>query len=309
MNSNNMLSEIEEIPERAKECIEHLNQLVLPLQVPYLGMGSSYFAPLAFRYMDIPIFPALASEYHPYLINSLNSSTAVILSQSGKSSEALWCADRFEAYTAITNVTDSPLAVHSSCKKVVAIEAGPEHYSSSKTYINTLLTLFKGLGKNPVAAVQTIANKFNKYRDEGFALAGQVFDRLKAGEVNGLYIIGSGPNIATALQAALILSESVKIGFNGMAMAQYDHGPKETAEGSILIQVLSGGPSYQRAAKLSETVQRAGALVKVIEEKDLDEDFSILANIIPFNFMACRLAALLQAGEPFSVGSKITEVQ
>lgn len=39
-----------------------------------------------------------------------------------------------------------------------------------------------------------------------------------------MYIIGSGPNIATALQAALILSESTKLNFTGIPIAQYDPG-------------------------------------------------------------------------------------
>ncbi|MBC3789272.1 hypothetical protein [Spirosoma utsteinense] len=57
---NPILNEILEIPERAGEVLASTID-PLPLHVPYLGMGSSYFAPLAFKYMGVPIYPELAS--------------------------------------------------------------------------------------------------------------------------------------------------------------------------------------------------------------------------------------------------------
>ena len=62
-----MLDEIYEIPERAIKFWEQSEPYILPLKVPYLGMGSSYFAPLAFKYMNIDIYPELASEYYNYM--------------------------------------------------------------------------------------------------------------------------------------------------------------------------------------------------------------------------------------------------
>ena len=53
---NKILAEILEIPEKAMAILDAPLQK-LPLGVPYLGMGSSYFAPLAFKYMGINIYP------------------------------------------------------------------------------------------------------------------------------------------------------------------------------------------------------------------------------------------------------------
>src|SRR5690242_17501876 len=132
-----MLSEIMEIPERAKELWKHAGAFTLPLQVPYLGMGSSYFAPLAFKYMGIDIYPEIASEYYTYLKTTKKHPHAVILSQSGRSSEALWCSSLFEKYTAITNDVTSALADGKNARPVISIMAGEELNSSSKTYTNT----------------------------------------------------------------------------------------------------------------------------------------------------------------------------
>ncbi len=74
-----------------------------------------------------------------------------------------------------------------------------------------------------------------------------------------MYIVGSGPNIATAYEASLILSESTKLCFTGLPMTQYDHGSKETAANSIVIQILANGKSYELSLKLSEVNLESGS--------------------------------------------------
>ncbi len=302
-----VLSEILEIPVRAAEVLSYPVE-PLPLHVPYLGMGSSYFAPLAFHYMGVSIYPELASEYVYYLAKGKKSPLAVLLSQSGRSSEVLWCRELFERYVAVSNDPDSDLCRAPNVAQVLPIRAGVEHYSSSKTYVNTLLALFKGFGFSPTATVARLAANFERYQQQGEELANQVLALRKQFPIHGMYITGSGPNIGTACEAALILSESTKLNFHGLPMAQYDHGPKETAQNSIVIQILAKGAAYDRSRRLSETVARSGAHVFAVEApSDIEEHFSVLHTIIPFNFMAYYLAQALDVGETFTVGGKVTE--
>jgi glucosamine--fructose-6-phosphate aminotransferase (isomerizing) len=232
----------------------------------------------------------------------------VILSQSGRSSEALWCAGLFEKYIAITNSPESPLSKGAGVSQSIHLFAGEEHYSSSKTYINTLLALFKGFGFDTKKAVDLLVGKMAVYQQLGKQMANDVFSLIATKNLNGIYILGSGPNIATAFEAALILSESTKLCFTGLPMAQYDHGPKETASNSIVIQILAKGKSYDRAQKLTEMVKASGAHVFTVEEPETEENFSVLHNIVPFNFMAYYLAKKLNVTETFVVGGKVTEV-
>jgi glucosamine--fructose-6-phosphate aminotransferase (isomerizing) len=153
---NQILEEILEIPARGNDFWSSTPSYTLPLGVPYLGMGSSYFSPPAFKYMGVKIFPELASEYYTHLRNKDKFPHAVILSQSGKSSEALWCTGLFERYTAVTNNVTSELANGVNVGEVVSIMAGEEHYSSSKTYTNTLLALFKGFRNRCINCVKSI---------------------------------------------------------------------------------------------------------------------------------------------------------
>ena len=303
---NKILAEIKEIPQRALAILE-TEVSALPLNIPYLGMGSSYFAPLSFKYMGVPIQPEIASEYCQYLAKE-KQPLAVILSQSGKSSEALWCTELFESYVAITNYPENELGNKANVKEVIALKAGEEHYSSSKTYVNTLIALFKGFGYDPRKAVELLIEKIPQYEAKGKELAGQVFEMLNTKNIHGIYVTGSGPNAATAMEAGLILSESTKRSFQGLPMAQYDHGPKETAENSLVIQIMAKGKNYERAVKLNETVRRFGAIVLSVEAEGIEEHFSILHNIVVFNFMAFYLSELLGIKEMFAVGGKVTEV-
>ncbi len=163
-------------------------------------------------------------------------------------------------------------------------------------------------GKAAGDAAGLLTEKFNEYEQKGKESAEEIFYLLQQKAVHGIYVTGSGPNIATAMQAALVLSESCKLVFTGMPMAQYDHGPKETAKNSIVIQVMAKGSSYERSRQLTETIRTAGAHVITIEEPDATENVSVLHNIIPFNFMAYYLSQKLNIKEMFVVGGKVTEV-
>lgn len=301
-----ILNEILEIPDRAADVLANPAE-ALPLHVPYLGMGSSYFAPLAFKYMGVLIQPELASEYAYYLAKRKIAPLGVILSQSGRSSEALWCSAWFEQYVAVSNDVSSPLCTAPNAGRVIPILAGEEHYSSSKTYVNTLIALFNGFGFSPGPAVDRLAATFGQYRERGEQLAESVFGVLNQQPIHGIYVTGSGPNIATAHEAALILSESTKLTFQGLPMAQYDHGPKETAQNSIVIQIQTPGPAYERTRNLSALLAKAGAHVFTIEVPEADEAYSVLHTIIPFNFMAYYLAMKLNVRETFVVGGKVTQ--
>jgi glucosamine--fructose-6-phosphate aminotransferase (isomerizing) len=306
--SAKMLFEINEIPVKAVEFLKQSTAYSLPLGVPYLGMGSSYFAPLAFKYMGVNIQPEMASEFFNYLQPKVKLENAVLLSQSGRSSEVLWCIDLCEHYVAITNYPVNTLTANSKATQTIDLRAGDEQYSSSKTYINTLIALFKGFGMDCQKAVDVLVKNSGKYEQQGAQMANEVFELITNKKIHGIYIVGSGPNMATAYQSALIMCESTKLCFNGMTMAQYDHGPKETAADSIVINIVAKGKSYERAQKLTEMIVASGAHVITVEEPEVDENFSIINNMVPFNFMAYYLAEKLNITETFVVGGKVTEV-
>ncbi len=303
-----MKNEIYEIPGKAQLCYEKNKELVLPCKVPYIGMGSSYFAPMVFKYLGVNIFPELASEFFYYGIQYPGLGKAVLISQSGKSSETLWCADKVKSFAGIMNDINSPLGTHRNLSKTIELFAGKEDFSSTKTYINTLITLYLGFGFNPGPAIEVISRDFSLYETEGERLGKKILKFYRKKKRRGVYIIGNGPNIATSQLAALVISESTKIPVQGMAMAQYDHGVKEAANGSFIIAINPKGKASKRASDLLKTVKKAGATTFELNNFGIEEEFSPLVAPVPFFFAANYIAEKLEIDSPFIVGGKVTTV-
>jgi glutamine---fructose-6-phosphate transaminase (isomerizing) len=303
-----MLDEIMQIPDAAYHCLEQNKGLKLPRRVYYLGMGSSYFAPLALKYAGCDILTEVSSEYFHYLSALLPEDEGVLLSQSGRSSETLWCRDLFRKYYAITNDAGSHLANGENLEQTVLLHAGEEQFSSSKTYINMLLVLYHGLGYDTMSALQYLRKNMNDFEKTGKEWADLVYDYLRTSAYKGIYVIGSGPNIGTAMEAALVLTESSRFPFHGIPMAQYDHGLKESAKDSLVFSVLQDGPSWHRTKALHEQITRAGGKVIDYGCQQVDELISPIVNIMPFHFMCHFLLEKMGIQEPFTVGGKVTQV-
>ncbi len=302
-----LLDEILEIPEKAILCYQKNKDLKLPLNVDYIGMGSSYYAPLTLFYSQKEIYPQIASEYYYYL-SSKTKPLGVLISQSGESSETVWCLEKFEKVISIVNNPNSTLASSPKTKQVVNIYAGEEKFSSTKTYINTLIVLYLGLGIDPKKGIERLTRKFSSYRQESKKKAELIYQFLSSTPVKGLYIIGSGPNIGTAYEGALTLSETTKLSWIGMPVAQYDHGPKETANESIIIILNGNGKDRKRIDYLKKILNNSSGLTIELEENGLPENLTPLTLILQLNFIMAYLANLMKVGETFQLGNKVTKI-
>ncbi|MBX9852506.1 MAG: hypothetical protein K2X86_12215 [Cytophagaceae bacterium] len=303
-----VLKEINEIPEKAEVCHEHTKSLVLPFRVPYLGMGSSYYAALTLKYQGFQVQPDIASEFYNYLAPNKKHPLGVLISQSGRSSETLWCRELFDRYIAITNYDDSPLASSQNMEKKILLNAGTEEGSSTKTYINTLITLYNGFGIDTRPAINMLKQHIGTYEAWGRETADRLYNLLQKKALKGFYIIANGPNIPTAYHGSIILAESTKVPFQAMALSQYDHGPKETADGSFVIVIHTNGPANDRTQKLVKKISDAGAETQVLEQLNLQEKYSPVTSTVALSYFMHFLSERLGIEKTFVVGNKITEV-
>ena len=303
-----MINELYEIPAKAEECLRKNRNIHLPLDVPYLGMGSSYFAALALKYNGISIHPEIASEYYYYRYAKYYKES-VLISQSGRSSETLWCADLFQSYTAIVNDATSPLANSAKAKQVIQLHAGAELFSASKSYINTLISLFCGHQIDVTPAVNQVKHNIETYNSWAKDVASAILSLMNAKNYKAIYIIGSGPNIATIHQATLLLTETARLPVIAVPIAQYDHGIKEAAETSIVIPLIVNSPLKERTFKLLEKISEYGAYVIPLESYELSEALTPITTIVPLNFLAYYLAKYMGIAQTFTIGDKITEVE
>ena len=305
-----MREELEEIPFRAGLCYKENKGIILPEDVPYIGMGSSHISTTMFRFLGINIFPEMAADYCNYLTNINKSKSGVLISQSGMSTETLMCADHFDSFMAIVNDEESPLGNHEKCIKRFLLHSGTEKLIPAKTYINTLLVLYLGFGFNPREVVEVINTEISYFIQQGEEIGELLYKTMKwLRKKSGPYIVGSGQNIATAHHAALVLSEVTKIPVISMSTAQYDHGFKETAKNSLVIALNHDGPEFLRTRKILNTVEKFGGKSYELSRPLVESQFSPITFSIPFFYAASYLYDRLNGSSPFTVGRKITTIE
>lgn len=301
-----LLEEIEEIPQKARLCYAKNNRIKLPRNVPYLGMGASYFAPLTLYYCGAEIFPEIASEYYYYLSEN-KLPLGVLVSQSGETSETVWNIDKFEKYVAITDNKESRLS--RSTSQLIEIYADEESFSSTKSFVNTLIVLYIGLGFSPGEAIELISKNFTFYNDLARNNVQNVFDFAQKNKVKGYFVLGSGPNIGTAYEAALTLSETTKIPWSGMPLAQYDHGPKEAVNNSVIITLNANGKEQKRINAFKEKISaKSDCLIIEIKENEVKEIYSPLTLIVQMNLFMSYFADILKVDTSFTIGEKVTKI-
>ncbi len=303
-----MKTEIYEIPYRAELCYQKNKGLILPENIPYLGMGSSYYAALVFKYLGVNIFPETASVFHKYLHGSHSIQNGVLISQSGESSETIWCAERFQSFLSISNNTVSTLAKLSNCSKNIELCAGTEEKVPTKTYINTLVVLYLGFGFDVAGILPVMKNNYTNYIREGILIGDLICKSVKSNKRRGIYILGNGPNLATARQVALVLSQMTKMPFIPLSVSEYDHGFKETASNSLVFIINpTGDAEFERTAELSKTIEKAGAKIYNLLDSGVEYNFSPLVYPLPFYFASDYLFKKLKVKNTYIVGSKITQ--
>ncbi|HYQ58270.1 MAG TPA: hypothetical protein VEP89_13095 [Draconibacterium sp.] len=300
-----MKDEVFEIPYRAELCYKKNKGLILPEDIPYIGMGASHVATKAFRFMGINLYPEKAAEYFNYLLRYKEPEKGVLISQSGQSSETLWCADYFKSFTAIVNNEGSPLGNHRNCVKRILLYSGEEKHIATKTYINTLLVLFLGFGFDPLEAVTALKKHQSDFEETGMELGNLIWAKARRKKRTCLYILGNGPNIATANIASMVLSQVTRLPVLSMSVSQYEHGYLETAKDSLVVAINHEGREYKRTKKLLKRIKSAGAEIYEVSNNYVESIFSPLTLPVPFYVAAEYLTQKLKVKTLFQVGDKV----
>lgn len=240
-----MRREIDEIPAAAARLIEGsadgLRRAGLslrernPAYVATIARGSSdhaahflkYAIELVARKPVASIGPSLASIYGVTL--DLSGAATIAISQSGKSPDIVamaGAATRSGAESiALTNTMGSPLAEAS--RHAIDIAAGPElAVAATKSYVSSVLAglilLAEWTGDAPLsAAIRALPEQFEK------AVRLDWLPVLSADlkDATSLYMLGRGPSLAIASEAALKFKETSGLHAEAYSAAEVLHGP------------------------------------------------------------------------------------
>jgi len=333
------------IPDMLTQCLEdgvqsQIDEVVKQLQyrkidkIFLLGRGSSYFATLSLRYLfsaivDIPVSASVTNLFDTYPPRNINKKTAVfILSTSGKSEgdkQVIQFAKSYGAYTiAVTDIEGTTLA-----KNVDDIILGPGgakvELPATRTYSSALfrmtqliIALAKKQGhadeavelEKALIKIPDLLREFiPKYEQE----SGENAEFLK--DCTAFFVVGYGPNIATADEGALALAQCAGVSSSSYEMENFIHGPIQALTKDMgVVGVASGGPLQDRMLRTMMAAKTIGAKtmiiapegsedmpyvdVKVLISNKIPDLLSPIAYMIPLWQTAYQFALLGKGGHP-----------
>ncbi len=282
----------EETIKVAKEIIEKGIK-----HIYFIGAGSSYHAGFAISYMfnritKVPTSCEFSMEFQ-YLIKPIlqEEDCIIAISQSGETKDTIesiqLAKDLKNCLTiAITNNNNSKLAKTSDfCLSLYCEEE--KSILATKTYINQLAVL-SILALNIAKEKNTIEiDEYNKIMEELNNIPKLIKDTLpnlhKIIKSYSLYfkfaefcfILGSGPDYATAMEASLKLKEGARIYGQAYSTAEFPHGPITLADSRTWILAIIPHEEDQRKKNLMDLLkrikERKATILGVFESEDVSE--------------------------------------
>lgn len=282
-----MRREIGEIPDavatllsRAGPALERAGTRIRqedPLVVATVARGSSDHAASYLKYAielaaGIPVAslgPSIASIFGARL--KLPRAACFAISQSGKSPDILRMAEAARqggAITfAVTNTPDSPLV--EVCNELIDIMAGPERsVAATKTFVNSAAAGLAVLAHwTEDAALLKALQDLPSHLSAAIACDWTVLCEA-LDEAESLFILGRGPSLAIAHEAALKFKETCAIHAEAYSAAEVMHGPVSlVGEGFPLLVLSARDAAEPSAVETAEALASKGAAVFATSDK------------------------------------------
>lgn len=244
-----LLTEIQEQPEVLRRCINYYriqeSALSRSLQrqsqspVTFTGMGASLRAAVpAVYYLNARGIAAGAietAELVYYRLQILSECEwLVVISQSGETIEIERLLARLRGRRPrLAAITDNPQSLLAQrADYVLPLCAGPQRFASTKTYsasvfVALLLAALWGEGRmrGLVNGLARHLESYEKLLGEAHQQARTLADTVRKDD--HVVLLGRGPNLASALEGALLFKEVCARPAEGMTGAEFRHGPLE----------------------------------------------------------------------------------
>lgn len=236
--------------------------------VIFTGMGSSYSAGLlGADYLSSFKMPCFCVE-PDVLLHTWRScigprTLVILISQSGSSPEMIELAQHLpqEQMLAVLNNPQSRLG--RICRYVVEIHAGSEKTTATKTYINSIATVYL-VAEQIAGRQQSIwegADFLFMAMDTLITEEEKVYKRLGGmfAHSSPLLLIGSGTTHSTAIQADYVIGEMGKVFTKSLTAGEFRHGPIESVSPEYVTILFDGDEDfYEDITALAEFLSRQG---------------------------------------------------
>ncbi|MET1415505.1 SIS domain-containing protein [Roseibium sp. HPY-6] len=285
MDCTHMRREIEEIPSavrrvlseahpRAREIAEKAGA---PVFLASVARGSSDHAAMFLKYASeiylglamASLGPSVSSVYKSQV--QLEKALLIAISQSGASPDILSVVESAKEQGAVTvgltNTADSPLA--RLCTSTLDICAGPEKsVAATKTYVNSVvagLLLLAEIGGDAALlnALADVPAEMEKAIAIDWTALAEPIERR-----GSLYVVGRGPGLAIANEAALKFKETCQIHAEAYSSAEVMHGPVSIVEDGYPVLVLGVRDAAQDGlARTADKMSAQGGIVFATTDK------------------------------------------
>lgn len=277
--TTHMRREIEEIPEAAQRLLDSQRKQLReagqrlreanPRFIVTVARGSSDHASALLKYaieltMGVPVAsigPSVASIYGAKL--KLNDSACLAISQSGKSPDIVAMAElarRCGSLTlALSNTPGSPLA--EGADLAIDIAAGPERsVAATKSFVNSALAALAVLAEwADDASLRVAIEALPDRLAQAIACDWSPFAQA-IGNNDSLFVLGRGPALAIANEAALKFKETSAIHAESYSAAEVMHGPLALVEPGFPVLALAGEDEAQASVlSVAATLAEKGA--------------------------------------------------
>lgn len=273
MNVSYMRQEIEEIPSAVARLLDRSGPGLAeagralrddrPVMIATIARGSSDHAAAFIKYAfelvaGIPVAsigPSIASVYGREL--ALRNCAAIAISQSGKSPDIVRMAEaarKAGAVTiALTNTPDSPLA--SAASIYIDLAAGEEKsVAATKSFVNSVvagLVLIAEVAAD--ADLKRTLKELPSHLETAISCDWSPLADVLA-DAGSFYVLGRGPALAIAEEAALKFKETCGLHAEAYSAAEVLHGPARIVEAGFPVLALTAGDAAE--ASVAEVVDR-----------------------------------------------------
>jgi glucosamine--fructose-6-phosphate aminotransferase (isomerizing) len=276
-----MRREIEEIPEATRRFLSGSGTRLAeagaalrekqPLFVATIARGSSDHAALFLKYAIelttglavASVGPSIMSIYGREL--NLSRAAAIAISQSGKSPDIVAMARSARGSgafgIAVTNTPDSPLA--EAADVTIDLHSGTERsVAATKTFVASVVAGLALIGHwQQDAALLAAIDALPEFFAKAVALDWSPLLAALDGH-DSLYVLGRGPALAIATEAALKFKETCGIHAEAYSAAEVMHGPVRIVDAGFPILALAARDAAEAStAEMAHKLAGQGASV------------------------------------------------
>lgn len=273
-------AQLQQLPARLLEIAAQLRrqapQVLLTIARGSSDHAASYLAYLTMQYLGIPVASlpmSLVTLQHSSL--KVRGQVALGISQSGQSPDLVdslkLLRERGALSIALVNAEDSPL--QAACEYHLPLLAGPERsVAATKSFIATLSASAQLIGhwnqdSQLLHACQSLPAGLRQAAAQDWSLA---IDTLR--DCPQLMVIGRGPGLAIAQEAALKLKETSGLQAEAFSSAEVRHGPMALIEHDYPLLVFAPrGAEQPGLLSLAAEMRQRGARVLLAAPDDVAE--------------------------------------